>query len=473
MEQAVFAFAALIAGLAGGAALVWSLLRGRSVAAAERARADAQLEMSRVIADLREKLGAAQSTAEGHASRIQALKDELAALNARHADVSGRLSSSAERIAELTTSLDAERRQFAEQVRWANEQKEELSSRFKALANDVLEEKSKRFAEQNQASLGALLEPLRIRLQEFQGKVEEVYVTEGKDRTALAEQVRQLMALNQQLSQDAHNLTSALKGQSKAQGNWGEVILERVLESSGLVKGLHYEAQKRHAHEDRIAQPDVIIRLPEGRSLVVDSKVSLNAYEEYASADQKPAREEALKRHLDSIRAHIKSLSAKNYQQIYGLNSIDFVLMFVPVEPAFLVAIAEDGELWREAWNRNVILVSPSTTLFVLRTVAHLWRQEQQSKNAQDIARRGSDLYDKFVGFVDDLQELGKRLSMANQSYDTALSKLANGRGNLIRQAEMLRELGVKPSKTLPQALIELSTESDAVDSADAPKKVA
>ena len=422
-------------------------------------------EAARSESDLRQKLGAAQSTVAAQADILDKTRAELAEARERRDAIEGKSSQATARIAELNSELESERRHMEDKLVLLEQAKEELSARFKALANDILEEKSKRFTEQNQANLGALLDPLRTRLQEFQGKVEEVYVNEGKDRSALAEQVKQLMALNQQLSQDAHNLTSALKGQVKTQGNWGEVILERVLESSGLVKGLHYDAQASHAREDGSrAQPDIVIRLPEGKNLVVDAKVSLTAYEQYASAEDQSAREQALKRHLDSVRAHIKGLSAKNYQQIYELKSIDFVLMFVPIEPAFMLAVAQDPELWREAWAKNVLLVSPSTTLFVLRTVAHLWRQEQQSRNAQDIARRGAELYDKLAGFVDDLNKVGKGLDAAKASYDDAYAKLATGRGNVIRQAELLKDLGVKPTKGLPQVLVDLSAPKESIE---------
>jgi DNA recombination protein RmuC len=264
------------------------------------------------------------------------------------------------------------------------------------------------------------------------------------------------MALNNQLSKDAHNLTSALKGQSKAQGNWGELILERVLEASGLRKGHEYDVQESHTREDGTrAQPDVVVHLPEDRHLIVDAKMSLTAYEYHANAESEAQRDAALRRHLDSVRGHIKELAEKNYQQLYGLQSLDFVLMFIPVEPAFMLAISHDSELWQDAWRRNVLLVSPSTLLFVVRTVAHLWRQEQQNRNAQDIASRGAELYDKLVGFVEDLDKLGERLNQAKDVYDKAYGKFTTGRGNVIRQAEMLKVMGVKPSKQLPQKLSE------------------
>lgn len=381
--------------------------------------------------------------------RLQEAEQQLSTLNAQ--------------IATLNTQLVQERSQSAEKLALLQSARDELSSQFKNLANDILEEKSKRFSEQNQQSLGQLLEPLKSRLQEFQGKVEQVYVQEGKDRSALAEQVRQLMELNRTVSQEANNLTRALKGSNKTQGNWGELILERVLETAGLRKGEEFEVQESHTTSDgKRLQPDVVLHLPEDRHLVIDAKATLVAYEDYANAEDDKHRDAALKRHLDAVRAHIKGLSDKSYQDLYGLKSLDFVLMFIPIEPAFMLAVTHDRELFMDAWNKNVLLVSPSTLLFVVRTVASLWRQEAQNRNAQDIAKRGAELYDKLAGFVEDMESLGNRLAQAQKDYDGAINKLSSGRGNLIRQAEMLKKLGVKPSKSLPTPMIEQA--NDAAD---------
>ena len=358
--------------------------------------------------------------------------------------------------ADLATRLDAERQQAAEKLQLLNEAKQTLSDQFKTLASDILEEKSKRFVEQNQTNLGQLLDPLKLKLTEFQSKVEDVYVKETRDRTALGEQVRQLMALNQSISSDAKNLTQALKGSNRTQGTYGELVLERVLESSGLRKGEEYEAQASHTREDGSrAQPDVVIRLPENRSLVVDSKISLLAYDESVVAECEEDRAAAIARHIASVRAHVKGLSDKNYQSLYQLKSLDFVLMFVPIEPAFMLAVTHDRDLFMEAWNRNVLLVSPSTLMFVVRTVAHLWRQEAQSRNAQEIAKRGGELYDRLQAFVSDLEKVGERLRQAQDCYNDARDKLSRNKGNVIRQAEMLKRLGIKPTKALPLSLVE------------------
>jgi DNA recombination protein RmuC len=444
MGPLVSIFVFLLLGLLVGAGAIWLVLRERIATAGMFAKGENQVEIAR----LNERLIASQE----EANRLARDKENLAALRDQLTSEQQRLSN---QVAELTTILESERTQNGEKIELLKNAEEQLSNRFKNLASEILEDKTKRFTEQNQTNLNQLLEPLKVKITEFQGKVQEVYVQEGKDRSALAEQVKQLMSLNNQLSKDAHNLTSALKGQAKAQGNWGELVLERVLEASGLRKGHEYDVQESHTRADGSrAQPDVVVHLPEDRHLIIDAKVSLTAYEGHANAETDHQRDAALKRHLDSVRAHIKELSEKNYQQLYGLQSLDFVLMFIPVEPAFMLAISHDSDLWQDAWKKNVLLVSPSTLLFVVRTVAHLWRQEQQSRNAQEIASQGGKLYDKLVGFVEDLENLGTKLKQAQSAYDGAYNKFSEGRGNVIRQAEQLKNLGVKPTKHLPKKLI-------------------
>lgn len=404
-------------------------------------------------------------------SRISALEIDLAVVRERasraaqfEADLQAaeqQCLSANSLAADLAARLDTERRSAQEKLALLHDARGMLSDQFKSLASDILEEKSKRFLEQNQSSMGQLLDPLKQRLQEFQGKVELFYDTEGKERSALSQQVHHLMQLNQNLSDEARNLTQALKGSSKAQGNWGELILERVLEASGLRRGEEYDVQENHAREDGTrAQPDVVIHLPQDRHLVVDAKVSLNAYDDYVSATDDAQRALALKRHLDSVRSHIRGLSERNYQHLYRLKSLDFVLMFVPIEPAFMLSVSGDNQLFMDAWGKNVLLVSPSTLLFVVRTVAHLWQQEAQNRNAQEIAKRGAELYDRLCAFVADLEKVGDKLNQAQDSYRDAFAKLSQNKGNVIRQAHMLKDLGVKPAKALPAALVELANES-------------
>jgi DNA recombination protein RmuC len=429
---------------------------------AVQAERDKQAQTARELASIREEAARLRSELENKSTQllraqgdlVQALQERDAArAQATEAEAHGR---------ELASRMEAERAAQDGRLQDLEKAHAAMSDRFKVIAEQILEEKSAKFTEQNRQSLGQLLDPLKTQLTEFKGKVEQAYDQEGKERSALAEQVRNLITLNQTLSKEAHNLTQALKNESKTQGNWGELILQRVLEAAGLAKDIAYQPQASQQTEDgRRLQPDVVIKLPGERNLVVDSKVSLVAYEEYVSGPDEPARERALKRHLESVRGHIKGLSGKEYQKLYGLKSIDFVLMFVPIEPAFMTAVTADSELFMDAWDKNVLLVSPSTLLFVVRTVAHLWRQEDQSRNAMAIAKRGSELYDRLVDFVKDLEAVGGSLQDASKSYSNAHRRLSTGRGNVIRQAEMLRDLGVKPSKALPGALLDTALEED------------
>ncbi|PKM05767.1 MAG: DNA recombination protein RmuC [Gammaproteobacteria bacterium HGW-Gammaproteobacteria-4] len=467
-----------------GAALAWLVARVRwsTALARQQAEATTQLQISaeriRLLdaeverqhvqrdalrADIERWRQLADSAAQERATFAERA-ERLPILDARLSETESALAAAQREASELReangrlqTELSGEREQLKEKLALLDEAKRSLSDQFKTLANDILEEKGKRFAELSQSNLGKLLGPFNEKLSEFRTRVDTIYGDDTRERSALAEQVKQLLQLNQTLSQDARNLTSALKGSNKTQGNWGELILERVLEDSGLRKGHEYRTQQSHALEGGgRAQPDVIIALPENRSLVVDAKASLSAYDEYAAAEDDAGRGVALARHLQSVRAHIRGLAGKNYQTLYQLESLDFVLMFIPIEPAFMLAVSHDQKLFMDAWHQNVLLVSPSTLLFVLRTVEHLWRQEAQSQNAKEIARRGGELYDRLVAFTQDLEKVGERLQQAQESFQDARNKLGKNRGNVIRQAEMLRELGVKPNKKLPPALLEL-----------------
>jgi len=331
---------------------------------------------------------------------------------------------------------------------------EQFRSEFKNLANEILEEKSKKFTEQNSENIHQLLKPLGEKIEEFRKRVEDTHREDVKGRSSLEQHLKTLQELNQNMSEEAKNLTKALKGDTKQQGNWGEVILQRILEKSGLIKGREYDIQESHTMDDgRRLQPDVIIRLPDDKHLVVDSKVSLTAYERFVSATDEDEQRSALKQHVSSIRAHVKGLSAKNYQELYAFNSPNFVLMFIPVEPAFAAALQTDNDLFNEAFERNIIIVSPTTLLATLATIENVWKQEYQNKNAMEIATRGGRLYDKFVDFVKDLTGIGQRIEQTQKSYDDAMNKLTSGTGNLVRQAEMLRDLGAKASKQLPAVM--------------------
>lgn len=441
--------AGLLAALALGAGVAWAVLRARREAELARATADAAAPLQLELATLRERSRLVEQDAADLRGKIAALASDLDA--SRQALATAQASA-----AELRARLDAGDQHAGERIKLLMDAKEQLADQFQATAHKIFEEKAKSFKAENESNLAQLLDPLRTRIAEFKAKVEEVYVQEGKDRSALAGQVQQLFDLNQALTRQTHELTSVLKGSSKAQGNLGEFVLERILEAAGLRKGFEYEVQRVEVHEDGTrVQPDVVINLPEDRKLVVDSKASVTAYQRYANAESDAERAAALAAHLKSLREHLRGLSDRRYQELYGIRSPDFVIGFIPVEPAFMLAVTHDENLWMDAWRQNIILVSPSTLLFVVRTVASLWRQEQQKSNFLEIAKRGGELYDKLCGFVKDLTDVGERLAQAQKAYDGAYGKLAGGPGNVVRRAEMLRDLGVKATKQLPQDLVD------------------
>jgi DNA recombination protein RmuC len=364
------------------------------------------------------------------------------------------------------TELAAERRQSTDKLatlaQTAQEAKTVLSDQFKNLANEILEEKSKRFAEQNQQNLDILLKPLQEKLTDFRKQVDDTYQSEARERFALKQEVEKLAGLNLRMTDETRALTNALKGESKTQGDWGELVLETILENSGLRKGEEYLVQDTQTISDGSRlQPDVVIRLPESKHLVIDSKVSITAYTRYIQADDEAIKTAELNSHVLSMKQHIQGLSAKNYQDLYGVGSIDFVLMFIPIEPAFLAAMRHAPEIYQEALKKNIVIVCPSTLLATVRTVAHLWRQEHQNRNAQEIARQCASLYDKFVGFVEDLDKVGQRLEQAQISYTDAVGKLKTGRGNLIRTAENVKKLGVKPNKSLPTMMTDFADDDE------------
>lgn len=461
---------ATLVGLALGSLIAWIVATSRAQKASEGALAVAKGDVAAEIAKRDASLKAFQDEEYKQREELAQLRVQASTMFELKQELKQALEDRENlglELAEARAVLDAERKQMPEKVALLQGAREELSDRFRALASSILDEKAKSFTEKSQNDLGQLLNPLKTQLEQFRTRVDEVYGQESRDRSALTSQVDKLTELNRRLSEDATNLTKALKGSSKTQGNWGELILDRILAASGLRKGSEYTVQESYSRDDGTrGQPDVILHLPDNKHLVVDSKVSLTAYAEYVNAETDAVREGCLARHIDSVRAHIRGLSEKNYQSLYGLNSLDNVILFVPIESAFILATSSDVKLWEEAWRKNVLLVCPSTFLFVVSTVNHLWRQEQQNQNVQEIAQRGADLYDKFVGFVEDLQGIDQRLAQARDSYDKAFNKLKSGRNNLVRQAEKLRELGVRPVKSLSPVLLaadldELSPPSD------------
>ncbi len=349
----------------------------------------------------------------------------------------------------LKEKLDAERKQI-------EELEKRFQTEFENIANKILKQNTLEFNQSSAKNMTDLLTPLKEKISSFEKKVEETYEKGLKDRADLKAEIKNLYELSMTLDKDAKDLTSALKADTKKQGNWGEVILERVLERSGLIKDEEYYLQfTGKSEEGATLRPDVVIRLPEDKHLVVDSKVSLTAYTEYSSAESEQQRDLAMKKHLDSIKKHVKELSEKNYSEVLGINSPDFVLMFLPIEPAFSIAVQADHELFNYAWQRKVVIVSPTTLLATLRTIASIWKYEKQSQNAQEIARRGGLLYDKFVSFIKDLEAVGAGLQRAEKAYEDAHKKLTSGRGDLITQAEQLKSMGVTTKKSLPAEFME------------------
>ncbi len=356
--------------------------------------------------------------------------------------------------AELETRLQEQQKNNAEKIQLLQQAENQLKVQFENLANRIFEERNKQFSEHNKISIEHVVQPLKQQLGDFKARLEAVYDNETKDRISLREEIVSLRRDTARMNQEALNLTRALKGDKKSQGNWGEMILEKVLEQSGLRKGIEYETQGAFRDEDnKLFKPDVIIRLPEDKDVVIDSKVSLLAYERYCSAEDEKDRQIALKEHVDAVRNHIKSLSGKDYSSLKGLRSLDFVLLFMPIEAAFMAAFQADERLFSEAFEHKIVVVTPTTLLATLRTIQNIWRYEQQNENAKVIAEKAGALYDKIRGFVEDLEKLGNQLATVNKTYDNVMNKLTLGQGNLIRQASSFEELGVKVKKKLPKSV--------------------
>lgn len=362
-------------------------------------------------------------------------------------------------IAQLSAAK-AEKSAIEEKLQVQKKEVEELQQKFKTefenIANKLLDEKSAKFSQQNQEKLDSILKPFNEKIKDFEKTVKDSYEKGTRENSALMEQVKQLSELNQQMRTDAQNLTRALTTDSKQQGNWGELKLEMILEGSGLVKGEEYDLQVSAVNDEgRRFQPDAIIKLPENKHIIIDSKVSLTDYEKWVSEENEMARDALLKQHVQSMRNHIKGLHEKNYASLKGMNTPDFVLMFVPVEPSFAAAVSADKELYQFAWEKKIVMVTPSTLLATLKTVASIWKQERQNKNAIRIAEEAGKLYDKFVGFMEDMETIRKSIDNSEKAFDAAMNKLKSGSGNIIKRTEDLRKLGAKASKNIPSHLLD------------------
>lgn len=365
--------------------------------------------------------------------------------------------SALERTLEGTNAyLQAQQEKFQEQKQEIIAIKSQFNSDFQVLANKILEEKTQKFTALNQQNLGLILDPLKEKIKTFEEKVDKTYAQEAAERNVLKGVVEQLMQQSLEIKNEASNLSKALKGDSKKQGNWGEVILERVLERSGLTKDQEYRLQVSMLDEQgRRLQPDAIIDLPDDKQLIVDSKVSLVAYERLVNSDNEEERSLLLKQHIQSVENHVKELSAKNYQNLYGIHSPDFVLLFMPIESALSLAVMQKPDLFSDAWDRRVVIVSPSTLLATLRTIAAIWKQERQNRNVLEIAREAGALYDKFVGFLSDMQQIQVHLDKASEKHEDAMRKLSSGPGNVVRKIEVLKTLGAKANKQIDGKYLE------------------
>jgi DNA recombination protein RmuC len=423
----------LLIGFVIGAAIIWFILNAGSKA----------------------KLVVGNEKANMLESENNLLKKEIENKNNSLLEVSKKLASRESDYQHLTAKLNEQKAEI-------EKLQERFTIEFRNLANDILEEKTKKFTEQNKTNLDQLLKPLSEKIKDFEKKVEETYDKEAQQRFSLKEEVKRLAELNQIVSREAQNLTRALKGESKTQGNWGEVILESILEKSGLVKDREYFLQKSFTTEEgQRMQPDVVVKYPGDRSIVIDSKVSLISYERFTSATEPEEKESALKEHLLSIKRHIDELGAKAYQTLYELKTLDFVMMFLPIEPAYMVAIQSDPGLWNYAYEKRILLISPTNLIAALKMVESMWRQEYQNKNAEEIARQSGALYDKFEGFMNDLIEIGKRLDSTKEYYKSSMNKLSEGKGSLVARVENIRKLGAKTKKNLPKNLLDRAGEDE------------
>lgn len=363
------------------------------------------------------------------------------------------------KLSEMTANYNNLQEKLAAQKQELEDMQKKLTTEFENLANKILDEKTTKFTKQNQDNLDVLLKPFNEKLNEFKKKVEDTYSNESKERATLQGEIKQLFELNQTMAKEAKNLTTALKGGSKTQGNWGELILEKILERSGLQKGIEFTTQESfHSEDGKRKHPDIILNLPENKHMIIDSKVSLTAYEQFFSTENESEKDSFLKNHVTSVRTHMRQLSDKNYQSLYQINSPDFVLMFMPIEPAFGLAVQHDPSLFYDAFDKNVVIVSPSTLLVTLQIISNIWKQERQNKHAIEIARQGGALYDKFVSFLDDLEKLGRQLKTASDTYDASMNKLSTGKGNLIGRTEKIKELGAKASKSISDKYLDTDT---------------
>ncbi|HRY33600.1 MAG TPA: DNA recombination protein RmuC [Bacteroidales bacterium] len=458
--EAIYIFAGLLAGFIS-AWLIMNARMGRIRNEALQSARDLENRAVTAESNLESLKLFHQDNLSGKDTEIGHLKAEIGELRSKNLEMSNELVKGREAARYLEQRLEEQKVEI-QQLRTS------LQQEFENIANRLFKTHSKDFSEASTKNLNDLLNPLKERIQQFEQKVHEAYDKEMREKISLKEEVKQLFMLNQRISEEASNLTKALKGDVKKMGNWGEVMLERILEQSGLEKGSMYQTQVSSTDEDgRRYQPDVVVYLPDKKHIIIDAKVSLLAYEKYTNADTEEERRQYIKEHLNSVYTHVKLLSSKNYQAKADYNSPDFVLLFIPVEASFSAAIREDAQVFDVAWENKIVIVSPSTLLATLKTIQSIWKQENQNRNAMEIARQGAGLFDKFVGFLEDLQKVGKSLNDTQKAYEDAVSKLHTGKGNLVSRVQHLQKLGIKPGKGIPERFT-LTDESMLTENTDA-----
>ncbi|MFG1495535.1 DNA recombination protein RmuC [Saccharospirillum sp. HFRX-1] len=436
---------------------VWTSLLLSALVGAAIAGGAMAVVRQRLLRDLQQQQSDLQQArfetqmAERQRSETQA---ELASSRQRLQQLEASLNDSNNQMARLETQHRADARHYEEQIQLLKENKEQLKQEFSNLANEIFDHKGKRFAEQSQENLNALLKPFREQVEQFRKRVDDIHTQDTQGRAELKTQLDSLKEMNNQLNQQAGDLTRALRGDKKLQGSWGELQVERILESAGLQRGREFEREANFKDEDgQNRRPDFIVYLPDGKHLIIDSKVSLNDYQQYVSAEEDLERDAALKRHIGSVRQHIRALSDKDYPHLEGMKAPDFVLMFMPVEPAFIAAFQADPQLFNDGFERNIVVVTPTTLLATLRTVANLWTLERQNDNAKKLFDQAGKVYDKLRIFAEKMEKLGNQLGTAQRTYDDAWSSLRDGRGSLVRQVEVLEELGASVRRKLPESI--------------------
>jgi DNA recombination protein RmuC len=463
----------LIVGVAGGGAVAWIIssilnknsdnqrqtqlaLESQKLEAANQSLFETQkllVEKSQQLTALSDEVSMHKARLENAIETFRKQEEEVKNLKLEVAEKNISITEHFGNIQQLKAQNDGLNDKLNTLRKEIEDSRKTFETEFKNMAQTILDEKTQKFTELNKTNMDSILKPLSDNIESFKKKVEETYDKESKERFSLGDRVKELLELNQKISKEATDLTRALKGDSKKQGNWGEVILERILEKSGLEKGREYSTQESYRDDHgNIFRPDVVLTYPDDRKVVIDSKVSLVAYEKYASSEDSDEQKLFLKEHIRSLRSHIDSLSLKKYDEL--VKSLDFTMMFIPIEPAYLEAVREDEDLWHYAYNKRILLISPTHLVSAIKMIADLWKREFQNRNAEEIAKRGGLLYDKFVGFVENLEKVGKNISQAGKSYDEALNQLSTGRGNLVNQAEQLKKLGLKTTKDIPLSVL-------------------